>query len=182
MDRTTAASKLQGRRRRLHRKKSGPKSLQFSPNEIEAIRTLTCAGKTQSSLARMSGLSISQFKEAMKKDEKLRDAWQQGKDERLEARIADLEKQSRAGNVKATELLLRYDNRDAGPQRAAQDAGTTININADSVAAQIDGRKFVALANRLTKQVTPTVIEHEPLRVEETDPIKAGLAHMKEKK
>ncbi len=184
MDRPTASSKLQGRRRRLARRKSGPASLQFTANEREAVRVLTAAGKTQETLARTSGLSIKQFRAALEKDEALQDAWAFGKAERREKRIAELEQQSKNGSTKATELLLRYEHRDAGPRQTNDRGDVTVNINADSVAAQIDGRKFSAMLQRLHKNQQRPAIESESHEVEPdpVDPIRAALSRKKENK
>ena len=73
MNRTDASAKLQTRRRRTARRR-GPASQQFTAIECEAIRVLSSHGKTQESLARDSGMTIKQFRTAMEKDEKLRDA------------------------------------------------------------------------------------------------------------
>ena len=178
MDRTTASSKLQGRRRRLARRKSGPASLQFTANEREAVRVLTAAGKTQESLARASGLSIKQFRAALEKDEALQDAWAFGKAERREKRIAELEQQSKNGSTKATELLLRYEHRDAGPSTNQAHGAVNISINADSVKAAIDGRKMRAMLQSIRKR-EPDVIDGEAVEVvdeqREHDPVKAAL-------
>lgn len=178
MDRTTASSKLQGRRRRLARRKSGPASLQFTANEREAVRVLTAAGKTQETLARASGLSIKQFRAALEKDEALQDAWAFGKAERREKRIAELEQQSKNGSTKATELLLRYEHRDAGPSTNQTSGDVNISINADSVKAAIDGRKMRAMLQSIRKR-GPEVIEGEAMEVvdepRERDPVKAAL-------
>jgi hypothetical protein len=178
MDRTTASSKLQGRRRRLARRKSGPASLQFTANEREAVRVLTAAGKTQETLARASGLSIKQFRAALEKDEALQDAWAFGKAERREKRIAELEQQSKNGSTKATELLLRYEHRDAGPSTNQTSGDVNISINADSVKAAIDGRKMRAMLQSIRKR-EPEVIDGEAVEVvdeqKERDPVKAAL-------
>jgi hypothetical protein len=178
MDRMTASSKLQGRRRRLARRKSGPVSLQFTANEREAVRVLTAAGKTQETLARASGLSIKQFRAALEKDEALQDAWAFGKAERREKRIAELEQQSKNGSTKATELLLRYEHRDAGPSTNQARGDVNISINADSVKAAIDGRKMRAMLQSIRKR-GPEVIEGEAMEVvdepRERDPVKAAL-------
>jgi hypothetical protein len=178
---TEAYASLQSRRRRLERRKTGPPSLVFGPREIESVRVLAGKGKSQETLAHLSGLTTKKFREAMEKDETLREAWLLGKAERREARIAELEKQSKGGNVRATELLLRYEHRDAGPT-VKQEGGTTININASSVAAQIDGRKFTAMLERMLKKREPTVIEHEPIRTEPVDPVRAALDRQKQEK
>lgn len=170
-----ADAALQTRRRRMSKQKTGPLSLSFGPREIEAVRVMAAKGRSQESIANLSGLTTKRLREAMEKDDDLREAWLLGKAERREKRIAELEKQSRAGNVRATELLLRYEHRDAGPSTKQPDQSTTININADSVAAQIDGRKFTAMLERMHKKREPTVIEHEPIREEESDPIKKAL-------
>lgn len=172
---TEAHASLQARRRRMSRQKSGPLSLSFGPREIEAVRVMAEKGRSQESIANLSGLTTKRLREAMEKDDDLREAWLLGKAERREKRIAELEAESRKGNVRATELLLRYEHRDAGPTTKQPDQSTTININADSVAAQIDGRKFTALLERMNKKREPVVIEHEPTREEETDPIKKAL-------
>ena len=180
MDRTTASSKLQGRRRRLARRKSGPASLQFTVNEREAVRVLTAAGKTQETLARASGLSIKQFTAALEKDEALQDAWAFGKAERREKRIAELEQQSKDGSTKATELLLRYEHRDAGPSTSTNQASGDVNIsiNADSVKAAIDGRKMRAMLQSIRKR-EPEVIDGAAVEVvdeqRKRDPVKAAL-------
>lgn len=179
-----ADAALQTRRRRMSKQKAGPLSLSFGPREIESVRVMASRGRSQESIANLSGLTTKKFREAMEKDDALAEAWRLGKAERREQRIAELEKQSKGGNVRATELLLRYEHRDAGPSTKQPDQSTTININADSVAAQIDGRKFTAMLERVQKktQREPTVIEHEPTRTEPVDPIRAALDKQKQKK
>ena len=178
MDRTTASSKLQGRRRRLARRRSGPASLQFTANEREAVRVLTAAGKTQESLARASGLSIKQFRAALERDEALQDAWAFGKAERREKRIAELEHQSKNGSTKATELLLRYEHRDAGPSTNQASGDVNISINADSVKAAIEGRKMRAMLQSIRSR-EPEVIDGEALEAvneqKKRDPVKEAL-------
>lgn len=174
MNRTAASARLQTRRRRTHRR-AGPASQRFTPLECEAVRVLSSHGKTQESLARDSGLTIKQFRTAMEKDEKLRDAWDMGKAVRREKRISELEAQSRKGNVRATELLLRYEHRDAGPQtQRGAAADVTVNINANMIPPAQDGRSYAALMKRIQKGNAPTLIEHDELeRPDDIDPIAA---------
>ena len=86
---TEAYASLQSRRRRLERRKTGPPSLVFGPREIESVRVLAWKGKSQESIAHLSGLTTKKFRDAMEKDEALREAWLLGKAERREARIAN---------------------------------------------------------------------------------------------
>lgn len=182
MNRTDASAKLQARRRRTARRR-GPASQQFTAIECEAIRVLSSHGKTQESLARDSGLSIKQFRTAMEKDEKLRDAWDVGKAVRREKRIAELEAQSRKGNVRATELLLRYEHRDAGPQTQRGGTDVTVNINANTIPPAQDGRTYAALMKRIQKGNAPTLIEHgEPERPVIVDPIASVKAKQRQER
>jgi len=152
--------------------------------ECEAIRVLSSHGKAQESLARDSGLTIKQFRTAMEKDEKLRDAWDMGKAVRREKRIAELEAQSRKGNVRATELLLRYEHRDAGPQaQRGAAADVTININANTIPPAQDGRSYAALMKRIQRINAPVLLEHEEQEPpEELDPIAAVKQRQRKEK
>jgi len=161
MTKTEAEKKLAGRRNRCARKR-GPMSLQFTDIELRAVSVLASHGRTQETIARDSGLSLTSFKRAFDGDERLRDAWLIGKAIRREQRIADLEAQSKKGNVRATELLLRYEHGDAGPQTARQGGGAvTVNINANTVPPAQDGRSYAALMKRIAKGNGPALIEHD---------------------
>jgi len=120
----------------------------------------------------------------MEKDELLRDAWDQGKAIRREKRIAELEAQSRKGNVRATELLLRYEHGDAGPQTARQGGNAvTVNINANTVPPAQDGRSYAALMKRIAKGNPPTLIEHvTPEQHVILDPIEAVKQKQRQEK
>ncbi len=174
MNKTEAEKNLAGRRNRCARKR-GPMSLQFTDVELRAVSVLASHGRTQETIARDSGLSLANFKRAFEGDEKLRDAWLIGKAIRREQRIDDLEKQSKKGNVRATELLLRYEHGDAGPQTARGGAAVTVNINANTVPPAQDGRSYAALMKRIAKGNAPTLIEHDatPAQPVILDPIEA---------
>lgn len=159
MNKTEAEKRLQERRKRTARKR-GPAGLSFTASELLAVMALSAQGRTQQTVARSAGLSLSSFKRALEGDEKLRDAWQIGKAIRREQRIADLEKQSLKGNTRATELLLRYEHGDAGPQTARQGgSAVTVNINANTIPPAQDGRTYAALMKRIQKGNAPTLIE-----------------------
>jgi len=174
-------TKLEAERRLLDRKKRcarkrGPMSAAFTLTELAAVSVLSANGRTQETIARASGLTLSTFKRAFESNEALRDAWLIGKAIRREERINDLEKQSKKGNVRATELLLRYEHGDAGPQTARQGGSSvTVNINANTIPPAQDGRTYAALMKRIQKGNAPILIEHdaEQERPLELDPIAA---------
>ena len=184
MNRTEAGSTLQGRRRRLHRKKSGPNSLQFTAKEIDAVRVMAFHGVRQSVIASKSGLTISQFEKALQKDEKLHDAWKHGRDRRLRKRFERFEKHFEQGSDRAGEVLLKYDDKiEPTTGRPGSTTNVQVNVNNDSAQKAIDGRTYVAALNRINTPVVPaSLTQIEPTRGEIIDPVKAGLAHMKEKK
>lgn len=150
-------------------------SVSFVDKELDAVTALAAQGRLQESIAKLSGLSLSSFKRAFEGDEKLRDAWHIGKAIRREQRIADLEEQSKKGNVRATELLLRFEHRDAGPQTNIGGRGDiNININAETIARAVDGRTYSSLMKRIQHDRTPALIEHEPIEQPvDIDPIEA---------
>lgn len=175
MTKTEATHKLAGRRKRCARKR-GPMSIQFTAAELLAVTMLSSIGRTQETIARDSGLSLSGFKRAFEGDEQLRDAWHIGKAIRREQRIDDLEKQSKKGNVRATELLLRFEHRDAGPQTNVGGRGDIhININAETIARAVDGRTYSSLMKRIRHDKTPALIEQEATTSQPVDinPIEA---------
>lgn len=184
MTKTEAEKKLLERRRRCARKR-GPMSIQFTAPELAAVTVLSAAGRMQETIARDSGLSLSSFKRALDASEDLRDAWHIGKAIRREQRIAELEGQSKKGSTRATELLLRYEHRDAGPSTAHSGGrgDVTVNINAESIARAVDGRTFSAALKRISHDKPPNVIEHAaiPARPEEIDPTSKAIAAVKEK-
>lgn len=172
MTKNEAEKCLIDRRKRCARK-AGPMSVLFTITELRAVTVLSAEGRTQETVAQASGLSLSSFKKAMEREE-LRDAWLIGKAIRREQRINDLEKQSLKGNTRATELLLRYEHGDAGPQTARQGGNAvTVNINANSIPQAQDGRTYAALMKRIQKGNAPTLIEHELERPVELDPIQS---------
>ena len=183
MTKTEAEKRLQERRKRCARKR-GPMSVSFTATELLAVIALASQGRTQETIARDAGLSLSNFKRAFESDEKLRDSWLIGKAIRREQRIDDLEKQSRRGNTRATELLLRYEHGDAGPQTARQGGNAvTVNINANTIPPAQDGRTYAALMKRIQKGNAPTLIEHdEPERPVIVDPIASVKAKQRQER
>ncbi len=185
MNKTEAEKRLQERRKRTARKR-GPAGLSFTASELLAVVALSAQGRTQQTVARSAGLSLSSFKRALEGDEKLRDSWDIGKAERREKRIRELEAQSIKGNTRATELLLRYEHRDSGPQTAGNGRGSTdinININADSPKA-IDGRTYSAALLRSQHGAKPSnIIEHAPATEPlDLDPIASVKARQKKER
>ena len=138
-------------------------SIQFTAQERLAVTAMSFIGRTQETVARDSGLSLSSFKKAMDASEELRDAWLIGKAMRLELRIGELESQSKKGSTRATELLLRFEHRIAPPQSSVGGRGDiNININAESIAKAVDGRTYSAALLRVQHDPkTPALIEHD---------------------
>lgn len=171
----TEAQKKLAERRRRNKRKRGPPSEQFTETELKAVSVLAHNGRTQETIAQASGMSLASFKRAFERDEKLRDAWLIGKAKRREQRIRDLEKESRNGNVRATELLLRYEHGDPGPgAKGGGRADVTVNINANTLPRAQDGRSYAALMKNIQDKREPVVVEHGPLeRPTEIDPIGA---------
>lgn len=174
MTKNEAEKRLSERRKRCKRKR-GPMSISFTISELRAVAVLSAAGRTQETISQAAGLSLSSFRRAFENNEELRDAWLIGKAIRREQRIDDLEKQSKKGNVRATELLLRYEHGDAGPQTARQGGGAvTVNINANTVPPAQDGRSYAALMKRIQKGNGTALIEHvSPEQPVILDPIEA---------
>jgi len=174
----TQAKKVLAASATKRKKPTGPISLAFTIAEKSAVRYLAHCGFSQAQIGNISGCPITQFKRAMDGDEKLRDAWQLGVDDRLHDRRAELEKESTKGNVRATELLIKLDHGGLLSDARRSTITNEVNVNFSTAPSAVDGRTWRAALKRGIKDHRPALIEQQPttaLRALPIDPIQAVI-------